>query len=324
MKLALAGDTMLGRQCAARLRRTDAESLFAPEVVAAAHEADLFVLNLECCISDRGERFPDPAKPFFFRAPPVATTVLAHLGVDCVTLANNHALDYGATALLDTFEHLEAAGIAWVGAGPNAAAARAPVVLERDGFALGVVAVTDHPASYAAGVARPGVAFANLRRDTPSWLTGAVTTLGTDAVLVTPHWGPNMVPAPVPHVRAAAKSLRDAGATLVAGHSAHVFHGIGERVLFDLGDFVDDYVRDRDLRNDLGMLALVTFEDGQVIEIEIVPLALDHCHTRGAAPQETAWIAERLRRACAALGTEVDRRGSRFIVRLDQPTRPPP
>ena len=71
---------MLGRQCAERLQQDSPESLFADDVIAAAHEADLFVLNLECCISDRGQRFPDPFKPFFFRAPPVATKVLTHLG----------------------------------------------------------------------------------------------------------------------------------------------------------------------------------------------------------------------------------------------------
>src|SRR5919108_5789394 len=116
MRLALAGDTMLGRGVAQRLAEAPPASLFAPEVVEAAREADLFVLNLECCISERGSPWPDPHKPFFFRAPPVAVEALVHLGVDCVTLANNHALDFGSEALLDTLLHLRAAGIACVGA----------------------------------------------------------------------------------------------------------------------------------------------------------------------------------------------------------------
>jgi poly-gamma-glutamate capsule biosynthesis protein CapA/YwtB (metallophosphatase superfamily) len=74
-------------------------------------EADFCVLNLECCISNRGERWADPLKPFFFRAPPAAVDVLTGLGVDCVNLANNHALDFGYDALFDTFEHLRSAGI---------------------------------------------------------------------------------------------------------------------------------------------------------------------------------------------------------------------
>src|SRR5918999_1575589 len=136
MRLALAGDTMLGRGVAQRLAEAPPESLFAPEVVDAARQADLFVLNLECCISERGAPWPDPRKPFFFRAPPAATRALVHLGVHCVTLANNHALDFGEEALLDTIEHLDAAGIAHVGAGPSASAAQSPVVLEAAGLRL--------------------------------------------------------------------------------------------------------------------------------------------------------------------------------------------
>src|SRR5919109_1978492 len=129
MRLALAGDTMLGRGVAQRLAEAPPASLFAPEVVEAAREADLFVLNLECCISERGAPWPDPGKPFFFRAPPAATEALALLGVDCVTLANNHALDFGDEALLDTVELLDAAGIAHVGAGADMAIARSPAML---------------------------------------------------------------------------------------------------------------------------------------------------------------------------------------------------
>src|SRR5438552_8099001 len=78
--LALAGDTMLGRGVAERLSADPAAPLIAPQVADQLATADAFVLNLECCISDRGEPFPDPGKPFFFRAPPVAASRLAELG----------------------------------------------------------------------------------------------------------------------------------------------------------------------------------------------------------------------------------------------------
>lgn len=314
MKLALAGDTMLGRMVAERLAVAPPTALFADEVVAVAREADLFVLNLECAISDRGERWPDPDKPFFFRAPPVATEVLRHLGVDCVTLANNHVLDFGEVALLDTLRHLADAGIAAVGAGVRQAAARAPVVLEHGGMRLGVAAVSDHPVDYAAGPDRPGIAYDGLRDGCPSWLAEAIAGLDADAVLVSPHWGPNMVAEPVAHVRAAAAALRAAGAAIVAGHSAHVFHGVGDRVLYDLGDFVDDYARDRELHNELGLLWLVTFHGTVPVRVEAVPLALDFCSTRLADAEERTWIARRFRAACAALGTEVQDAGGRLIV----------
>src|SRR5207247_8141150 len=116
VRVALAGDTMLGRGVAKELGHRPPQSLVDDELVEITRDADLFVLNLECCISERGEPVP---KTFNFRAPPTAIETLLHLGVDCVTLANNHALDYGPDALLDTFAHLREAGIAWAGAGEH-------------------------------------------------------------------------------------------------------------------------------------------------------------------------------------------------------------
>jgi poly-gamma-glutamate capsule biosynthesis protein CapA/YwtB (metallophosphatase superfamily) len=315
VKLALAGDTMLGRGVADVLASRPIEAFVAPEVVAFADEADFFVLNLECCISERGEPWPDPGKPFFFRAPPRATELLSYLGVDCVTLANNHALDFGVTGLLDTLAHLADASIAAVGAGASLDEARAPVVLEADGARLAVFAATDHPRAYAATPERPGVAFADLASGTvPSWLHETVAAANADAVLATIHWGPNMMPAPLPYVRAAAAALRDAGAGLVAGHSAHVFHGAGDGILYDLGDFLDDYAVDPVLRNDLGLIFSVTLDGGRPARLEALPLRLDYCHTRPAEGDEASWVRERFRTASLALGTEVAVEDGRLVV----------
>jgi poly-gamma-glutamate capsule biosynthesis protein CapA/YwtB (metallophosphatase superfamily) len=310
VKLALAGDTMLGRKVAERIASEGPDGLVADEVVALTQKADLFVLNLECCISERGTPWPDPSKPFFFRAPPAATEVLTRLGVDCVTLANNHALDFGAEALLDTLEHLETAGIKWVGAGRNLEEARRPAVLDADGFRLAVLGGSDHPAAFAARPDSPGIAYGL------DWLAAAVDGLDADAVLVTPHWGPNMTAAPRPHVLRAAAALRAAGATLIAGHSAHVFHGVEPGVLYDLGDFLDDYAVDSKLRNDLGLIFLVTLERTGPVRLEAVPLKLEYCHTRLADGEDADWIRRRFREACAALGTEVADEDGRLVVSL--------
>jgi poly-gamma-glutamate synthesis protein (capsule biosynthesis protein) len=291
--------------------------LFAPDVVEAAHEADLFVLNLECCVSSRGEPWPDPRKPFFFRAPPEALEALLLLGVDCVTLANNHALDYGHDALLDTVQHLSAAGIAMVGAGATETEARVPAVLTAHGFRLSVVGATDHPAEYAAGPDRPGVAYADLRHDLPAWMLRTIGAAATDAVLVTPHWGPNMATRPQRSIQATADALVRAGATLIAGHSAHVFQGVRGRVLYDLGDFVDDYATDPSLRNDLGLLFLVTLDDRGPKTLEAIPLKLDYCHTRLATGDDGAWIRHRFHKACHALGTEVGEHEGRLTLAFE-------
>jgi poly-gamma-glutamate synthesis protein (capsule biosynthesis protein) len=306
--LALAGDTMLGRGVAEVLLADPAAPLVAPEVAVRIESADAVVINLECCVSSRGERFPDRRKPFFFRAPPIAARRLAELGVSAVTLANNHALDYGPVALLDTIAHLERAGIAVVGAGRDEQRARAPLVIRCGDLRLRLVAFSDHPAAYAAGPGRPGIAFAEIDRELPPWVRRAARpTEDADLVLATPHWGPNMTAEPIGRVRRAADALLAAGAALIAGHSAHVFHGVAPRVLFDLGDFLDDYAADRKLRNDLGLLWLVDLEADGPRRIRALPVALDFCFTRVASPAEADWIERRLRRLCAPFGTTVDR-----------------
>jgi poly-gamma-glutamate capsule biosynthesis protein CapA/YwtB (metallophosphatase superfamily) len=314
--VALAGDTMLGRKVAEALSDAPPSALVSAQLVDAMRAADLVVLNLECCISERGQRWPALGKPFFFRAPPRAVELLELLGVTCVTMANNHALDYGRQALLDTLDQLAGAGIVAVGAGPDLARARRPAVLDTSGLRLAVVGVTDHPADFAAGPHHAGVAFADLRRGVPGWLGATVRDAAglADAVLVSPHWGPNMTQVPPRYVQRAADSLVEAGATLVAGHSAHVPHGVRDHILYDLGDFLDDYVADPLLRNDLGLLFLLVLDRTGPIRLEAIPLKLGYCHTGLAAGSDAAWIRRRFHDACAALGTEVSEVDGRLVV----------
>jgi hypothetical protein len=126
-------------------------------------------------------------------------------------------------------------------------------------------------------------------------------------VLVTPHWGPNMTAEPHRDIRRAAHALVVAGATLVAGHSAHVFHGVSPRVLYDLGD----YRVDRSLRNDLGLLFLVDLTGDR---LEAIPLKLEFAHTRLAVGKDAAWIKRRFVDACARLGTEVSDDEGRLVA----------
>jgi poly-gamma-glutamate synthesis protein (capsule biosynthesis protein) len=185
-------------------------------------------------------------------------------------------------------------------------------VLDSGGFRLGVVALTDHPPTYAAQPDRGGVAYADLRSgELPDWVATTIASLDVDATLVMSHWGPNMTPEPVPHVRQAARRLREAGATLVAGHSAHVFHGVAPRVLYDLGDFIDDYRVEPRLRNDLGLLFLVDLDGDR---LEATPVKLEYAHTRLAVGDERSWIRRRFAEACAAFGTEVTDEGDRLIA----------
>ena len=161
------------------------------------------------------------------------------------------------------------------------------------------MAVSDHPREFAAGRDTPGIAYGDLRRAIPDWLADELARLERecDHVVAFPHWGPNMTTEPARWQRRAAGELQEAGADLVAGHSAHVFHGAGwgrrGPLLYDLGDALDDYAVDPRLRNDLGVLAIWRPGDPE-LELELVGLALDHCLTRLAAGRDAEWIAQRL------------------------------
>jgi poly-gamma-glutamate capsule biosynthesis protein CapA/YwtB (metallophosphatase superfamily) len=317
--IGLLGDVMLGRSVAEALSGRPAEQVWSDEVRALAGSLDLIVANLECCLSDRGARTARiPGKPFFFRGPPSAAGALRAVGVGAVGLANNHALDYGEDALADTLATVAAAGIAPAGAGASQGEAREPALVPADGLSVGIVAVSDHPTEYAAAGDSPGVAHADLGRGVPGWLGERVEELRRRCELVVafPHWGPNMTTEPAAWQRRAARELQEAGADLVAGHSAHVFHGVewtdGGPILSDLGDALDDYRVDPELRNDLGVLAIWRPEAG---ELELAGLRLDFCFTELARGADADWIAARLERACGELGTAVERVGEqRFRV----------
>jgi poly-gamma-glutamate synthesis protein (capsule biosynthesis protein) len=317
MLVAIVGDTMLGRGVAETLTTAAPASLVEPEIAAVLRDADITVLNLECCISDRGAPIQLAGKPFFFRAPPRAVELLVDLGVDCVTLANNHALDFGEVALLDTLRHLQTAGISWVGAGADVVRARLPVTLTAGGDDLTVIGFTDHPVAFAAGPARPGVAYLDLSTALAPWIVNGLSA-AQGCVLVTPHWGPNMTTEPDSDIRRAGEQLLRCGAALVAGHSAHVFHGVEGgahgAVLYDVGDFLDDYRVDPILRNDLGLLFLVDIASGRPRGLQAVPLKLDYCYTRRATGADARWITDRFQRACAAFGHDVSVAGGMLTV----------
>jgi poly-gamma-glutamate capsule biosynthesis protein CapA/YwtB (metallophosphatase superfamily) len=311
--IGLLGDVMLGRGVGGRLTEDPPEDVWAPELRDLCRSCDLVICNLECCISTRGvptERVR--GKPFFFRGPPAALESLAAIGVGAAGLANNHALDFESEALADTLELLAEAEITTAGAGRDEAETRRASIGEAGGTRVALVAAADHPVEFGAGLDAPGIAYADLRDGLPEWLSMELARVReeSDLVVAFPHWGPNMTAAPAVWQVRAARAMQDAGADLVAGHSAHVFHGVGwgERgpLLYDLGDALDDYAVDNSLRNDLGMLAIWRPGDPEA-ELELVGLALDYCHTRPAEGEDADWIARRLDRACPPLGSRVER-----------------
>ncbi|WP_052441676.1 hypothetical protein [Streptacidiphilus anmyonensis] len=99
-------------------------------------------------------------------------------------------------------------------------------------------------------------------------------------------------------MRATAQQLLTCGVTLVAGRSAQVFHGVADRIFYDMGEFVDDCAVHPELRNDLGLLVLVNFDGppscgrapATPVRLEALPLVIEDCRTRLADGEEREWI----------------------------------
>ena len=233
--------------------------------------ADLAVGNLEFPLSSRGS--PVRGKIYPHCGPPSAIAALVDAGFDAVNLANNHMLDYGEAALLDTLDLVSGAGIARFGAGRNLAEAAAPVVLERGGLRIGLLGFTTTlPTGFAAGEGVPGVnpfrvitsyrPFRNLEEypgspavvetapvaEVLERLVAEVRKLKerADIVLVYGHWGTSMAETVHDFQRAIAHAAIDAGAAALFGGHQHVVSGVefyrGAPIVHGLGNLVFDFV----------------------------------------------------------------------------------
>ena len=135
VNLVFSGDILLSDHVMNAYKNGGIRSVLDSQFQSVIDEADIFMANEEFPFSTRGP--PAEDKQFTFRADPSLVSIFKELGIDIVTLANNHAMDYGTDALLDTCETLDKAGIARVGAGKHLEEAKAPVILEAQGKKIG-------------------------------------------------------------------------------------------------------------------------------------------------------------------------------------------
>jgi poly-gamma-glutamate synthesis protein (capsule biosynthesis protein) len=178
------------------------------------------------------------------KSPPAVADLLGRLGIDIVSLANNHLLDFGPDGLASTLHELQKRGLPAVGAGPTLAAARQPAVLTVRGKRVAFLSACDDEGG---GATRngPGVSLI-----APRALTAAVRRLRSqvDYVVVGLHTGVEFCPCPEPFFVRLARRLIDAGATVVAGHHPHVPQGLERHghglIAYSLGDFLFDLPRD--------------------------------------------------------------------------------
>jgi poly-gamma-glutamate capsule biosynthesis protein CapA/YwtB (metallophosphatase superfamily) len=235
--LAFAGDVNFAGRTARLLG--DPATAFGP-IGSVLRSADFTALNLETAVTGRG--VPQP-KNYHFRTTPLAFTALRDAGVDMVTMANNHVLDYGPAGLADTLAAAKAARFPYVGIGTSAAAAWAPYVTTIKGMTIAIVGVSqvaELASSWVATSARPGEANAIDLSQTLAAVRAARRLAST--VIVFMHWGTEGDACPDPAQLSLAPKLAAAGAGIIIGAHAHMLQGSGwlghTFVAYGMGNFL--------------------------------------------------------------------------------------
>jgi poly-gamma-glutamate capsule biosynthesis protein CapA/YwtB (metallophosphatase superfamily) len=322
VQLMLGGDVMLGRLVGEEM------ALRGPGyplggVAPLLREADLAIVNLECAITDATEEWRGAPKAFYFGAPPEAAQALADAGVDCVTLANNHILDFNHAGLRDTLRLLRQHGIGYAGAGADLDEACAPLFFARNGIKFGMVAFCDHQEDFAAGAHAPGMAYLDLTDEAAALAAfrrglAHIAKGRADWPLLSLHWGPNWAQRPSHHFTRLAHAAIDMGYRILFGHSAHVFQGVelyrGCPILYAAGDLVDDYYVDPAQRNDHQLLFELELTRAALRGIRLHPVLIDDCRVALAKGEQFDHIAQRATALCAEMGTKVQRTDGRLAI----------
>lgn len=271
-----------------RDRGSSFEDTFSTFLLDKMRSSDVFMLNNEFTFTTQGA--PTEDKQFTFRAKPENVFFLQELGVDVVSLANNHAYDYGEISLLDTMETLTNADIEYVGAGANLDEAMKPVYIIANGMKIAIVSATQIernsvPDTKGATATSPGV----LRCMDPSNLLRVIeeAEANSDFTILYIHWGTESQEETDWLQDEQAPLYAQAGVDLIIGDHAHCLQRLdvvsGVPVIYSLGNY---WFNSRTLNT---CLVEVSIMDGQLEYFRFIPCLQSDCRTRqleGAAKVE--------------------------------------
>lgn len=238
--LAAGGDVNFGRECGQAILKDPTYDPFS-DLGLAWSGADARFVNLESQLSDQKGVTQSPLHRLIFTGPPGGADVLARAEISLVSTANNHAWDYGKSALLETILNLERAGVPFAGTGRDAERAYSPVILRMKGLSLALFAVTHvwNQPPYASHEGRHFVAWADLAK-----LKDGIERARRehDFVLLSYHGGEEYEHSPVERTQRFVTGVMALGVDAVLGHHPHVPQGVGfvedRPIVYSLGNLV--------------------------------------------------------------------------------------
>jgi poly-gamma-glutamate capsule biosynthesis protein CapA/YwtB (metallophosphatase superfamily) len=284
---------------------------------------------------------PWPNKVFNYRTHPANIHSLVKAGVDYVSLANNHTLDFGKQGLLDTARAVGEADIAFAGAGETAKDAKRPALLQLtnpigEPFEVHCYSLSDHPSDWASIELFNHIDYTSASREKVKAQLSAPVTNPPALKVVSIHWGPNYQWQPASEIRSLARWLvEECDVDLIHGHSSHHIQGVevieskGRKalIIYGCGDFVDDYAVNDRYRNDLSAAwrVHVAAEEGQdrlrLEKLEVFPNRIKtfQANLLKTQDEDHSWIVSKFRSLCDDMGTQVnDKLGEegQIIVRI--------
>lgn len=275
LTITFSGDVILGRTVHTIMTRLGDYSAPFRLVADELKRADLTVVDLECTLSDT---IPPPSDPytFSFMTRTAAADGLLLAGVDAVSQANNHSMNFGAAGMRETLAALDARRIAHCGIGETLGDARRPAILTRKGrrvALLGFDGITGETAGATASA--PGTSPLDLDH-----LLADVSAARELADIVIPfiHWGVEYTLTPTAGQRRIARRAIDAGASAVIGSHPHWVQGMevyaGRPIVYSLGNFIFD--QDWSEETKQGLILHLTFDGTRLIGLRLVPIMIEN------------------------------------------------
>ncbi len=255
------GDVLLTDYMIHNYERSGIKGLLDDKLYELLINADINMINEEFPFSKRGTPMKD--KEYTFRTSPEYVSIFKEMGVDIVSLANNHALDYGTDALLDTFTTLDDAGIKYIGAGKNLDRAKQIEYFDVNGHKIAFIGASRvlPVVEWYATATRPGMLSTYDPTVTCELIKEAKRQ--ADYVVVYVHWGVEHTERPVAYQQNMGKKYIDFGADIVVGTHTHSLQGVefykDKPIVYSLGNFI--FSRKT---TDTAMVKLIIDENGKL------------------------------------------------------------
>lgn len=281
--------------------------------------ADISFANLECVISDKGEK---RRKKINYGATPVSLESVLYSGIDVLSIANNHVYDMGEQGLNRMIELLDDSPIYQGGSGKDSESAGKPVIVQVNGLKLAFLFYNSTGFQFCAGGKTAGYNCLDYEKY-DNYIGKLLNDMGeikdADVKIISFHWGDNYKSTPTDAQIKFAHTAIDIGIDAILGHSSHIFHGIeiykNKPVLYDMGDLLVDKYDDWDTRS---FLYYLTFSEKGFSKIELIPVYMPNSQIRIAEGILSDEIITRMDSLSGTFGTEFIKENGKMTLEINK------